>query len=117
MTVHSQGLRLCLGAFRTFVERLYVDAHESSLDARRSKLSLQYVSKIKSPLTHATHDAVFNKKYLYMKMFDICIKQVLTASNIDFSETLSHFSFTFLVYQRTEDSACDTVFPPNTVMI
>ena len=59
-SVHSQGLRLCLGAIRTFVERLYVDVHESSLDARRSKLSLQYVSKIKSLLTHATHDAVFN---------------------------------------------------------
>ena len=40
--VHNQGLRLCLGAFRTSpVERLYVDAHEPSLRARHVKLSLQ----------------------------------------------------------------------------
>ena len=41
--IHNQGL----GAFRTSpVERLYVDAHEPSLDARRAKLSLQYATKI-----------------------------------------------------------------------
>ena len=34
--LHNQGFRLCLGAFRTSpVERLYVDAHEPSLGARR----------------------------------------------------------------------------------
>ena len=39
--IHNQGLRLCLGAFRTStVESLYVDAHEPSLGARRTKLSL-----------------------------------------------------------------------------
>ena len=42
-TVHHQGLRLALGAFRTSpVTRLYVEADEPSLYLRREKLSLQY---------------------------------------------------------------------------
>ena len=92
--VHNQGLKLCLGAFRTSVESLYVDAHESCLGARRAKLSLQYASKIKLLPKHPAHNAVFDNKY--MKLFDarpnaICtfglrIKQFLTASNIDFSD-------------------------------
>ena len=84
--LNNQGLRLCLGAFRTSpVESLYVDAHEPSLGARRAKLSLQYASKINSLPKHPTHDAVFNNKY--MKLFDAspnAINQFLTASNIEF---------------------------------
>ena len=39
--VHNQGLRLCLGTFRTSpVESLYVDNHEPSLGARPTKLLL-----------------------------------------------------------------------------
>ena len=84
------------------MESLYFDALELSLDAKRAKLSLQYASKIKSLSKHPTHDAVFDNKY--MKMFDVRpnairtfglrIKQILTASNIAFSdifETLSYF--------------------------
>ena len=57
--IHNQGLRLCLGAFRTsLVESLYVDAHEPCLGARRAKLSLQYASKIKSLPKHPAHNAV-----------------------------------------------------------
>ena len=71
--VHNQGLRLCLGAFRTSpVESLYVDGHEPSNDGRRAKLSLP---------KHPTHDAVFDKKY--MKLFGLRIKQFLTASDTD----------------------------------
>ena len=41
-TVHHQGLRLALGAFRTSpVESLYVEAEEPSLYLRREKLALQ----------------------------------------------------------------------------
>ena len=48
-TVHHQGLRLALGAFRTSpVESLYVEAGELPLEHRRIKLSLQYVTKLKS---------------------------------------------------------------------
>ena len=66
--VHNQGLKLCLGAFRTSVESLYVDAHEPSLGDRRAKLSLQYASKINSLPKHSAYDAVFGNKY--MKLFD-----------------------------------------------
>ena len=93
--IHNQGLRLCLGAFRTSpVERLYVDAHEPSLGARRARLSLQYATKIKSLSKHPAHNAAFDNKY--MKLFDarpsairtfgLRIKQFLTASNIEFSD-------------------------------
>ena len=37
--VQNQGLRLCLGTFRTSpVEKLYDDAYESSLGARHAQL-------------------------------------------------------------------------------
>ena len=46
--IHNQGLRLCLGAFRTSpVESLYVDAHEPCLGARCARLSLQYATQDK----------------------------------------------------------------------
>ena len=48
-TIHHQGLRLALGAFRTSpVESLYVEAGELPLEQRRIKLSLQYITKLKS---------------------------------------------------------------------
>ena len=105
--IHNQGLRLCLGAFRTFlVVSLYVDAHEPCLGARCAKLSPQYASKIKSLPKHPTHDAVFDNKY--MKLFDarpnaihtfgLCIKQFLTASNIDFSDILETPSYFVLLF-------------------
>ena len=95
--IHNQGLRLCLGAFRTSpVESLYVDVHEPYLGARRAKLSLQYASKIKSLPKHPAHNAVFDNKH--MKLFDarpsaihtfgLRIKQFLTLSNINFSDIL-----------------------------
>ena len=103
--IHNQGLRLCLGAFRTSpVESLYVDAHEPCLGARRAKLSLQYATRIKSLPKHPAHNAVFDNKY--MKLFDarpnairtfgLRIKQFLTASNIDFSDILETPSYFIL---------------------
>ena len=48
-TVHNQGLRLCLGAFRTSqVQSLYLEANEPPLDMRRKRLSLQYGVKLMS---------------------------------------------------------------------
>ena len=103
--IHNQGLRLCLGAFRTSpIESLYVDAHEPCLGARRAKLSQQYVTKIRSLSNHPAHNAVFDNTY--MKLFDarpsvirtfgLRIKQFLTASNIDFSDTLETPSYFIL---------------------
>ena len=104
--IYNQGLRLCLGAFRTSpLESLYVDAHEMCLVARHAKPFLQYASKTKSLPKHPTHDAVFDNKY--MKLFDARpnairtfgprISQFLTVSNTDVSdilETPSYFCVT-----------------------
>ena len=46
-TVHHQGLRLALGAFRTSpVESLYVETNEPSIYLRREKLALQYTVRL-----------------------------------------------------------------------
>ena len=44
--IHNQGLRLALGAFRTSVASLCVEADEPSLYSRREKLSLQYAIRL-----------------------------------------------------------------------
>ena len=59
-TIHNQGLRLCLGAFRTSpMESLYVEANEPSLYRRREKLSLQYAIKLKSIIRNPAHAVAF----------------------------------------------------------
>ena len=59
-TVHNQGLRLCLGAFRTSpVQSLYVEANEPPLDMRRTHLSLQYGVKLMSNEVNPAYSAVF----------------------------------------------------------
>ena len=63
-TVHHQGLRLALGAFRTSpVESLYVEAGELPLEQRRIKLSLQYITKLKSTPSNPAFNCVFNPQY------------------------------------------------------
>ena len=48
-TVHHQGLRLAMGAFRTSpIQSLYVLSHEPSLEKRRLKLALQFALKLKT---------------------------------------------------------------------
>ena len=59
-TVHNQGLRLCLGEFRTSpVQSLYVEANEPPLDMRRSRLSMQYGVKLMSNEVNPAYSAVF----------------------------------------------------------
>ena len=63
-SIHNQGLRLALGAFRTSpVISLYAEANESSLNLRRKKLSLQYYLKLKSNPDNPTHKVVFEQLY------------------------------------------------------
>ena len=63
-TVHHQGLRLSLGAFRTSpVESLYVLAQEPSLTLRRIKLSLQYLIKLAACPTNPAFDPVFHPQF------------------------------------------------------
>ena len=59
-TVHHQGLRLALGAFRTSpVESLYVEAEEPSLYLRREKLTLQYAIRLAANPSNPAHKITF----------------------------------------------------------
>ena len=63
-TIHDQGLRLALGAFRTSpVESLYAESNEPSLYSRREKLSLQYTTKLAANPKNSAHNCVINPKY------------------------------------------------------
>ena len=63
-TIHHQGLRLALGAFKTSpVESLYVEAGEPSLNLRRNKLSLQYATRISSNSKNPAKKVIFNPKF------------------------------------------------------
>ena len=63
-TIHHQGLRLALGAFRTSpVESLYAESNEPSLYTSREKLSLQYTTKLAANPKNPAHTCVFNPKY------------------------------------------------------
>ena len=60
-TVHHQGLRLALGAFRTSpVESLYVEAEEPSLYLRREKLALQYAIRLAANPSNPTFKVLFH---------------------------------------------------------
>ena len=68
--VHSQGLRLCLGTFRTSaMERLYVDAH-------------------KPRMIYNKYMKLFNARPNANRTFCHRIKHFLTASNNEFSDIL-----------------------------
>ena len=63
-SIHNEGLRLALGAFRTSpVNSLYVEANEPSLYSRRQKLALQYILKLKCNPLNPAHKVVFNPQY------------------------------------------------------
>jgi hypothetical protein len=63
-TIHHQGLRLALGAFRTSpVPSLYVEADEPSLSERQIKLSLQYITKLKANPSNPAYNCVFHPEY------------------------------------------------------
>ena len=58
-TVHHQGLRLALGAFRTSpVENLYVEA-DPSLYLRREKLALQYAIRLAANPSNPAYKITF----------------------------------------------------------
>ena len=64
-TIHNQGLRLVLGAFRTSpVASLYVEADEPSLYSRREKLSLQYAIRLAVNISNPTHKVTFPPNYI-----------------------------------------------------
>ena len=90
-TVHHEGLRLVLGAFRTSpVESLYSEAYEPPLKLRFTKLGLQYYTKIKSLPTNPAHDCIFNPKQQTLfnqkekaiKTFGLRMKPILEEADI-----------------------------------
>ena len=59
-TVHHQGLRLVLGAFRTSpVESLYVEADEPSLYLRGEKLTVQYAIRLAANPSNPAYKITF----------------------------------------------------------
>ena len=63
--IHHQGLRICLGAFRTSpVQSLYVEAGEPSLSIRRTRLAMNYVLKLKSDPHNPAYKCVFNPNFV-----------------------------------------------------
>ena len=100
-TIHHQGLRLALGAFRTSpVESLYAESNEPSLYIRREKLSLQYVTKLAANPCNSAYDCVFNPKYerfynnkpTAIKPLGLRIQPLLEEANINI-KNVQHFSF------------------------
>ena len=62
--IHNQGIRLALGAFRTSVASLYVEADEPSLYSRREKLSLQYPIRLAANPSNPAHEVTFPPNYV-----------------------------------------------------
>ena len=98
-TVHNQGLRLCLGAFRSSpVESLYVEAHEPPLELRRQKLAMQYRVKLSANPTNPAYDVVFKSMYKesYLEKsdknypFSIRSAQMLRGAKINTSNVLEN---------------------------
>ena len=59
--IQNQGLRLCLGAYRTSpASSLHVEANEMPLHIRRELLSLQYAIRLCTDPSNPTYDFVFN---------------------------------------------------------
>ena len=63
--IQNQGLRLCLGAFRTSPEdSLAVESDQLPLHLRREKLALQYAIKVAANPTNPAYDCIFNPNYV-----------------------------------------------------
>jgi len=59
--VVNQALRLCLGAFRTSPEAsLHIEAREIPIALRRTKLALQFTTKLASNPSHPAYPAIFH---------------------------------------------------------
>ena len=63
-SVHHQGLRIALGAFRTSpVYSLYAEAGECSLEHRRIKLSMNFYLRLSSCTDNPAYHCVFNPDF------------------------------------------------------
>ena len=63
-SIHHQGLRLALGAFRTPpVSSLYVEVDKPSLRLRREKLSLQYAIRLAANPSNPAFEVTFPPQF------------------------------------------------------
>ena len=99
-TVHHQGLRLALGAFRTSpVTSLYVEADEPSLTLRREKLSLQYATRLASNPSNPAFKVTFSPQFseIYerkptaIRPFGLRVLPLLDSTNINPTNIKKHF--------------------------
>ena len=99
-TVHHQGLRLALRAFRTSpVTSLYVEADEPSLYLRREKLSLQYAIRLAANQRNPAFKVTFSPQFLELyehkpnaiKPFGLRILPLSESSNINPNNIEKHF--------------------------
>ena len=93
-TIHHQGLRISLGAFRTSpVHSLYVVAQEPPLELRREKLGVQFALKLKSNPGNPAYDATFHpdNRVAFLNRprtiapFGIRLEAIIQQSTIDLS--------------------------------
>jgi ribonuclease HI len=103
-TIHHQGLRICLGAFRTSpVPSLYAEAGEPSLKLRRIRLMLSYVLKLKAHPDNPAYDCVFKPPFaeIYdthpgaVRPLSFRVRPHLQAAGLDLdsvSESLQHIT-------------------------
>ena len=98
-TVHNQGLRLALGAFRTSpISSLNVEADEPSLWLRREKMSLQYAIRLaanpSNPAFEVTFPSQFQEYYERksnaIKSFGLRIAPLLESANINTKNIQKH---------------------------
>ena len=106
-SIHNQGLRLALGAFRTSpVASLYVEADEPSLYSRRKKLSLQYAIRLAANPSNPAHEVTFPPNYVVLyeqkpkaiKSFGIRILPLLESINIKPQHVEKHFTKNILAW-------------------
>ena len=62
--IQNQGLRICLGAFRTSpMQSLYVEVNKPPLYLRFDKLCVQYALKLRSNPDNPAYDVGFNPQF------------------------------------------------------
>ena len=105
-SIHNQGLRLSLGAFRTSPDAsLFVEADEPSLYTRRENLSLQYGIRLVANPSNPAHEVTFplnvdsyKQKPIAIKLFGIRISALLESANIKPQNVEKHFTPNILAW-------------------
>jgi ribonuclease HI len=97
-TIHHQGLRLALGAFRTSpVESILTEANEPSLYLRRERLSLNFATQVKSNPNNPANEALepkyeelFDNKPKAIRPFSLRLKTSISNSDLNLDTIKDH---------------------------